>query len=283
VRERKTESDQPPIDAVHCVNCGYPLTGLDPAGECPECGADIERTLKGGRLVDASPEYVGTLANAAGLLAVAIAAFPLARIGVLLSDEISSNAATPEQAETWLYIMRFCRLILLAVYICCACGWWWFTAPDPGMQPGDRYEILRKRLRHLLCAIVGLALAETAMHLVIPASPPKPWTLDTFTGGLMLLCLVMFYVYSLQYIEWLSMRIPSPALLKAGSRTQLACPTAIVCALAALFLHGSIPDWALVAIIIIFILIAFGAYVRLLIMLRRALLQVRRDHRERYG
>ncbi len=31
--------------SIGCLRCGYDLRGLDPAGDCPECGLTIEHSL----------------------------------------------------------------------------------------------------------------------------------------------------------------------------------------------------------------------------------------------
>lgn len=44
-REYRTPADMPQSHDPWCDVCGYNLTGIDPAGRCPECGKPIEESL----------------------------------------------------------------------------------------------------------------------------------------------------------------------------------------------------------------------------------------------
>ena len=63
-----TPGNQPPIrEDVPCVSCGYNLRGLHAEGNCPECGTEIYRSLRGDALRFRHPRWVGRLRTGAGL------------------------------------------------------------------------------------------------------------------------------------------------------------------------------------------------------------------------
>lgn len=51
VNDEKTIAEPEPVDAgsrdLACMRCGYMLRGLDPGGNCPECGFPIEHSMRG--------------------------------------------------------------------------------------------------------------------------------------------------------------------------------------------------------------------------------------------
>lgn len=72
-------------DPHTCIDCGYNLRGLDPAGVCPECGADIHRSLQQRLLRHENPQWLGRVARgirlwrlgALGIILLPLAAFLL--------------------------------------------------------------------------------------------------------------------------------------------------------------------------------------------------------------
>jgi|GEM_PF-2655449 len=44
-----------------CIGCGYNLFGLNPDGNCPECGTLVANSLRGDLLEHCGPEYLAAL------------------------------------------------------------------------------------------------------------------------------------------------------------------------------------------------------------------------------
>ncbi len=57
---------------VICVFCGHNLRGLLPTGLCGECGQSVERSMRGGALANADPQWVDRLRGGTALLALAL-------------------------------------------------------------------------------------------------------------------------------------------------------------------------------------------------------------------
>jgi hypothetical protein len=53
-----------------CVKCGYDLSGLDPGGSCPECGAPVARALRGDLLSAADPSWLRSVYRGLNLVAI---------------------------------------------------------------------------------------------------------------------------------------------------------------------------------------------------------------------
>ncbi|MHC4108753.1 MAG: hypothetical protein ACYSTY_11770, partial [Planctomycetota bacterium] len=53
-----------------CVKCGYDLSGLDPGGSCPECGAPVAGALRGDLLSAADPSWLRSVHRGVLLLGI---------------------------------------------------------------------------------------------------------------------------------------------------------------------------------------------------------------------
>lgn len=106
---------------VACHRCGYLLRGLALTARCPECGVPVYLSLRGDRLVNASPEWLARVGvgfrigqiTAIGLL---VLAFPGMCLGMALDRSIAWLGAA------FLVLWSF--------------GVWRATTPEPGRPVG---------------------------------------------------------------------------------------------------------------------------------------------------
>lgn len=210
---------------VLCKQCGFNLHGLQRDGNCPECGLPIWRSIAGNLLKFSSAEYVAGLSRGlacvliavVGQLAMTLLAIP---IGILImvtqrgggasntaGFSIGSNDPKVELAMALLSL----PLTMLALY-----GWWQFSAPDPGVQSGDRGDRPRARVRAatiiLFVTTVVSAVAQT-YSIMMPL-------IKFVVAGVALVTVVaslMQVFASLSYIKWLGARFPdAPMVERAG-------------------------------------------------------------------
>lgn len=131
-------SDAPPSTTVdadrYCLVCGYSLRGLDWSGVCPECGAAVDRSLRGDPLRNADPTYLKRLRLGSRMLMLPVycvlAGFPLA-LGAGIADS-SLSGPVSELVVMTLY------WVLMAGTIACAILWpiaWTLaTSGEPGVE-----------------------------------------------------------------------------------------------------------------------------------------------------
>jgi len=71
---------------VTCLNCGYNLRGVSPAGDCPECGMRIAVALREDYLADAPKDWLRRLRGGATLLVVGtLVSLPLLNLGPIIA------------------------------------------------------------------------------------------------------------------------------------------------------------------------------------------------------
>jgi hypothetical protein len=145
----------PPVDAdVPCFRCGYNVRGLPADGQCPECAAPIDESVRRHRLALANrplpleasdPRWVRRLAWAERLVV-------LGAIGVLAGEVLSQ--VVPSAPRVLLLV------IFLVPYLAFAAGAWLGAAREPVFAARRRGRWLRVLVR---TAVAGWALSLAAM------------------------------------------------------------------------------------------------------------------------
>lgn len=168
-----------------CARCGYNLRGLTAEGVCPECGAQVARSLKGNLLEFASPEYLRSLYRGATLvIAGSIAKIVLGifvTIVLVAVQGISQAAAGGGIGGRWTEVVPKMVEVFTAGVI--ACGWWLFSAPDPAMVGGDEGATARKWVRWLIVAEFAFSIGQLMVEL-IPGASAAVRSIVSPAGGL---------------------------------------------------------------------------------------------------
>ena len=79
-----TQHGEVVLDDRPCLACGYNLRSLPTTGKCPECGAPVERSLRGVLLRYSSPTYLARLRRGILLVEVAIGLQILYKVGFII-------------------------------------------------------------------------------------------------------------------------------------------------------------------------------------------------------
>ena len=113
-----------------CAGCGYALDGLPVSAKCPDCGMDVERSMRGPMLRFASVPYLRSLHLGACLALIALILFILQYVMLVLGAVGLSamNVTSPE----WLKVLA--SMFSLVPTITGLVGYWFFTTPDPALQ-----------------------------------------------------------------------------------------------------------------------------------------------------
>jgi hypothetical protein len=168
------------VTVLPCVQCGYDLSGLSPKGVCPECGAEVSRTL-GAALRGASPAYRQRVRAGAVVLLASVqllVAVPL--VGALVSW------------ATWYDIESILMCVVAAGLLAWGLACWLLTGRAPeGIEPRVR------RLRAVSRASASVVVSVGAMvlaSLLAPMSTPV-WlvVLEVFSLGAALLAWVTLF------------------------------------------------------------------------------------------
>jgi len=210
-----------------CLACGYNLKGLSTFGRCPECGASVERSLRGNLLRFADPDYVKRL-HLGAIIVVLSAGIPLvAGVIVIVWQIVFMQFLGARAAGMGSEAMRLLAPILEFVGSGIGLlGWWLFSEPDPAQVGEDDGEKTRRWLRVMLVVLIASALGQ----LVVALLPGASRTLNAAAGNpfasgagtIMLVLLGVQIVSALvkatmmciaaMYIRVIAKRIPSPSI-----------------------------------------------------------------------
>lgn len=268
-----------------CVGCGYVLRGVSVAGRCPECGLDVERSLRGNQLVYSSDAYLGSLERGITLILAAIigqAFLMLLTIGLAIAVRVAFVANKADMPE-WLQVGGLLLGIAASLLLEAATilGWWWFSTPDPAIVAGDRGTRARQIVRITIVVAAAFALLDAIGDLALIAggddsleaistASATGWIAGAATcaGVIAFVALVVRYFASLVYLRWIVRRVPDAA---ADARAGL------------LLWLG--PTLAAVSIFCLFVpwLVALVLYCLLLNRVRLHLVAIRAESRRRFG
>ncbi|MCC6659471.1 MAG: hypothetical protein IT437_01160 [Phycisphaerales bacterium] len=152
-----------PFDAP-CNRCGYNLRGLDAAGLCPECGAGVADSLRGGQLRFASVEFVRLLARGARLVLWGMAIMCFGTISAVVLE-----GAAPSAPASTIVI----EAVATGSTVMGLVGWWLLSAPDPAAElDRTRGSTSRVVLRgSLIVSLAAFGLTLLGRAVAVPAVP----------------------------------------------------------------------------------------------------------------
>jgi len=198
-------------DEIPCVYCGYLLRGLEPEGECPECGSPIERSLRGDLLCYADPDWLARLRRGVSLILWYIALLFLLIIlsmfaGILFAATNPGGASG--QAVPINVIMQGLGVLLGLVYLV---GIFLVTAPEPRIADLEDPVTLRRTIRTctIVAVIGGLLEAGGGANTSSAAQIVK------VLGGVFQIAGIVAFFGLFVYFRRLALRIPDHDLARS--------------------------------------------------------------------
>lgn len=218
-----SEPAAPTPDDVRCIRCGYALTALPVAGDCPECGTAIRLSLAGDRIVNADPGWLDRLVRGLRLLHLGMFTTAIAFLAVLLITVLGTVAfALDWDLPFWDPIGgALAGAISLAIplgAVMAVLGGVFVTAADARDAGREGMRDARPLARWGLGTAVSLGIVAFALDLALPAPHDRiaaiaVLTLATAAGGAGLAALHA-------RLRQISVRIPSRPLADQGSELE---------------------------------------------------------------
>lgn len=201
------------LDGVGCTNCGYNLGGLPAANMCPECGAPIERSLRGDRLINMPAGYLASLHRGAFLVLTAIFLHVLVMFLRIFSAMATAvlGSSPVQGGETVLSVAQLALSVVLVF------GWWMLSAPMPLLADLSGADKRRRWVRALLVVNVVMIAAQASLYVLVSVWQASPLGLLSVAGGVTILGMLVSlagYVVQMLYLAWLADRVPDMALFK---------------------------------------------------------------------
>ncbi|CAG1010870.1 hypothetical protein PHYC_03948 [Phycisphaerales bacterium] len=167
-------SDAPPelpaftavSDDRPCLACGYNIKGLAAEGVCPECGAPIQRSLRGNLLEFANEDYLKTLHY--GAIVIEWGAFCPLVAGVLSAVLQSASKLGGQAVASGRGLEVIAGVLPAAGASVAIFGWFLFSRADAGQLGADASEKARRWVRIALITELILTLAS-AVTVFIPS------------------------------------------------------------------------------------------------------------------
>lgn len=195
-------------DGTRCVGCGYELAGLPEDGVCPECGIEVERSLKGELMLKASPGYLAMLHRGS---VVALAALLLQVLNLFASVffGMAFSMMGYGPVVSLLLVFAFVQFGLGGLFLL---GWWMLSTPLPSLKDAPQANRARVWVRWLLVASAVLLGVRAGLMLVLSMGGVWP---DPISMAMLVLVLVAWlagYVSQMLYLAWLAGRIPDTSM-----------------------------------------------------------------------
>lgn len=155
-----------------CVDCGYNLRGLSTDGRCPECGADVEASLRGHELQAASLPWLREICQGFALMKravlIALCALLFAIAVELIFAYVKPNAPLIYKSADILFGVVVIAMGLLALF-----GFFLATKVEPRVAARGEGISARRWARFLATSTLALLLS---LRLIIYLATGSGWT-----------------------------------------------------------------------------------------------------------
>lgn len=193
------------MTTVHCLRCGYDLSGLDRGALCPECTLPVARSHAGDVLRYSDEAYLGTLR-----VGIMLLAFTAGAQGVLGVASCASTVALPltgvnpwNQTTVLVWAALWTLLALTEAVAAIV-----LARSDPGQLTAARASGLRVSLT-IVAILLGLGQIASAGLGQWAAAPPD---LQTACGIFTQVAHVVFMILLVRHLMGIARRIPSESL-----------------------------------------------------------------------
>jgi len=218
-----------------CVKCGYDLSGLDPGGSCPECGAPVAGALRGDLLAAADPSWLRSVYRGLNLVAIGsiIVLLRVPTFGLIAVTAEDLFDAVPMLWTIWEFLTGPLGVAFFLV------GVTDITILDPRLSLRNQPIGLRRLTRWTAVgALVALGL-RAANNVFVDTSSGALEVLHNVVGTVGWLLVVVAAVGLTYHLARLAARIPDPNVVK---RTRRNARVAAVLFTVAIVLEAVTPE-----------------------------------------
>ncbi|MHC4447354.1 MAG: hypothetical protein ACYSXF_06195 [Planctomycetota bacterium] len=189
-----------------CVKCGYDLSGLDPGGSCPECGAPVAGALRGDLLAAADPWWLSKVHRGLVLITIGCALFLIMIPTTLVLDEAYGDFLD-QYPIVWDLLEIVGGPVAVAVFLA---GVIWVTTTDPRLSLSEQPTGLRRLTRGAAVAALILVALKAVFNATGVTLTGALEVISLVKGVVAFVCLAFTPIGVTYYLARLAERIPDP-------------------------------------------------------------------------
>ena len=189
-----------------CFWCDYDLTNTDPNSNCPECGVPATASIGHGILAPVPIETLRTVHTGMRMATTLVLVYIVTAITFTITAVWATSSLTNAQTY-WVVVAgpTINNLILLAITL----GWWKISTPLPNIpslvEAIDRRTFLKVMI-FVFAAITGVSMIMS--YIPTDYDPmAKTTTLDVINGIIGLIAIIimlLFFIAQVRYIGWIA-------------------------------------------------------------------------------
>lgn len=221
-----------------CFWCDYDLTNTDPNTNCPECGVPATTSIGQGVLAPVPAETLTAVHTGMKLATILVLVYIVTVIASVIAMGWAMSTLTNSETY-WVVIASSTinNLVLLAITY----GWWKISTTLPNIPPLVEATDRRTFLRVMIWVFAAITVVTMLLSFIPTNYDPMAQTtwVDVITlivGLISLIIMLLFFIAQVRYIGWLAKLVQNKKMEKRAKHLVWSGPLISIFGVFLLFL-----------------------------------------------